>query len=186
MFLNLAVVIVAALGSSLSLVTQDWDAADRATVRLEPAAFPNLPAGIRSELERRGCTIPQPFTATTPANAIKGRFMSANRTDWAVLCSRRRTSAILVFRGGVGSTAVELATQADSGSLQTIDGNGKIGYSRAIAAASSRYILDHYNAFAGPKPPPLDHEGINDIFIEKGSVVWYWYRDRWLELQGAD
>jgi hypothetical protein len=40
--------------------------------------------------------------------------------------------------------------------------------------------------YGGPKPPPLDHEGISDIFIGKASVVWYWYRDRWLKLQGAD
>jgi hypothetical protein len=177
--------IALAIGSSLFLEAQDWDAADRATKRLAPAQFVDLPVGVRTELERRGCTIPQPFTAKRPENVIKGRFTSANQTDWAVLCSRQRTSSILVFRG-LDSAAVEIAAQADISSLQTIDGDGAIGYSRAIAVATSRYIQDHHNTYGGPKPPPLDHEGINDIFVEKGSLVWYWYRGVWLKLQGAD
>jgi hypothetical protein len=178
--------VVLGIGSSLPVLAQDWDSADRATKRLGPAMFVELPAGIRLELVRRGCTIPQPFTAKGPENVIKGRFTSASQTDWAVLCARQRRSAILVFRGGVASDAAELAAEADVTSLQTIDGNGTIGYSRTIAVATSRYIQDHYRRYGGPKPPPLDHEGINDVFIEKASVVWYWYQNRWLRLQGAD
>lgn len=177
---------VLALGSIVSVGNQDWDRADRATNRLAPAVFADLPVTVQSELERRGCTIPQPFTAKRPENVIKGRFTSASQTDWAVLCSRQRASSILVFRGGVASAAVEIASEPDINSLQTIDGNGTIGYSRAIAVANGRYIQDHYQTYGGPKPPPIDHEGINDIFIEKGSLVWYWYQGRWLKLQGAD
>ncbi|PYR66590.1 MAG: hypothetical protein DMG20_12690 [Acidobacteria bacterium] len=40
--------------------------------------------------------------------------------------------------------------------------------------------------YGGPKPPPIDHLGINDVFIEKASVVWYFYQGKWLQLQGAD
>ena len=91
-----------------------------------------------------------------------------------------------MFPGGAASAAVEIATGPDSTYLQTIDGNGTVGYSRAIDVADAKYIREHYVAYGGPKPPPFDHEGINDIFIEKASVVWYWYRGRWLKLQGAD
>src|SRR5262245_41659821 len=59
------------VGLSLSLEAQDWESADRATSRLAPRAFLDLPSGIRLELERRGCTIPQPFTAQRPENVIK-------------------------------------------------------------------------------------------------------------------
>ena len=38
----------------------------------------------------------------------------------------------------------------------------------------------------GPEPPPIDHQGINYAFIEKASVVLYWYEGQWLCLQGAD
>jgi hypothetical protein len=177
---------IVAIGSSLSQLIQDWDAADRKTTRLAPATFGNLPAPVRTELELRGCTIPQPFAGNGSDNVIKGRFTSAKQTDWAVLCSRQGTSSILVFRGGAASTVAEIAAQADVNSLRTIDGSGTIGYSRAITVATSRLIQDHHKAYGGPKPPPLDHEGIHDIFIEKGSIVWYWYRNRWLMLQGSD
>lgn len=35
-------------------------------------------------------------------------------------------------------------------------------------------------------PPPPDHDGIKDIFVEKASVVLYWHGGRWVKLQGAD
>jgi hypothetical protein len=181
---TLGILIVVTVGSSV-LLAQDWDSADRATKRLAPAMFDELPAAIRSELERRGCSVPQPFRATRQQNVIKGRFTSADQIDWAVLCSRQRASSILVFRDGVAWSAEEIGNGADIHSLQTIDGRGGIGYSRAIAVATSQYVKDR-NSYERSKPPTIDHEGINDTFIEKGSVVWYWYRGRWLKLQGAD
>jgi hypothetical protein len=48
---------------------QNWVKADLATTRLLPSAFPELPSPIQKELERRGCTIPQPQGATH-ANVI--------------------------------------------------------------------------------------------------------------------
>ena len=44
----------------------------------------------------------------------------------------------------------------------------------------------HHELYGGPKPPPLDHDGINDMFVGKASVVWYRYQGRWLQLTGAD
>jgi hypothetical protein len=52
--------------------------------------------------------------------------------------------------------------------------------------ASARLIREYQRGFGGPASPPLDHDGIDDSFLEKGSSVWYWYRGQWLELQGAD
>ena len=174
------------IGLGFSLTAQNWDAADRATKRLAPDVFGNLPVSVRKELRRRGCTVPQPFTAKDPENVISGHFTSGNQTDWAVLCSRRGISSLLVFRGGVSSNPPEIAAEADRASLQIVGRDGVIGYSRVIATATSGSIRDHYKAHGGPKPPLLDHDGISDVFIEKASVVWYWYRGRWLKLQGGD
>jgi hypothetical protein len=49
-----------------------------------------------------------------------------------------------------------------------------------------KFILRHYRAYGGPKPPPIDHNGIDDAFLEKASVTWYRYNGKWIELQGAD
>ena len=174
------------LGGIIAVQAQDWDRADRATRRLPPSAFADLPAEVRTEVERRGCTVPQPITAEEPANVIKGRFTSPGRTDWAVPCSRQRRSSILVFRGGSVAAVAEIASESDIKSLQVVDGNGAIGYSRTLAVADAEYIFDQHETFGGPQPPPLDHDGIDDVFIEKGSVVWYWYQGSWLRLQGVD
>jgi hypothetical protein len=46
--------------------------------------------------------------------------------------------------------------------------------------------MGHFNAYGGPKPPPIDHEGIDDAFIEKAPVTWYFHNGAWLRLTGAD
>jgi hypothetical protein len=68
--------------------------------------------------------------------------------------------------------------------LQVVGANGAIGYSRALGVANAKYIREHNRN--DPNLPRLNHDGINDIFVEKGSSVWYWYGGRWLELSGAD
>jgi hypothetical protein len=51
------------------------------------------------------------------------------------------------------------------------------------------YILEHDRAYGQAHgfalPPVLDHQGINDAYFEKASVVHYFYQ-RWLKLSGAD
>ena len=60
------------------------------------------------------------------------------------------------------------------------------GYSREIRAVGLRLIMGHYRAYGGPEPPPIDHQGIDDAFLEKASTTWYYDGGRWLQLQGAD
>jgi hypothetical protein len=162
-----------------------WLQADEATIRLSPAAFPEIPVGISGELKRRGCTVPQTYNGEPPHNVIRGRFMSAAATDWAVLCSRDRLSSILVFPSGSANSVVELAQSPDANWLQGIGGSA-IGFSRAIGVATPESIRNYYEAHGGPAPPPLDHDGIDEAFVGKSSVVLYWYNDRWQELTGAD
>lgn len=165
---------------------QDWKQADAATVRLKPAGFPDLPAEVRRDLERRGCTVPQSFSTKVPHNVVRGRFTSAAQMDIAVLCSKERVSSILVFRGGSPASVAELARRPDADFLQVVASGGVVGYSRELDAADARFIHDHADRYQGPKPPPLDHDGIDDGFVGKASVIWYWYGGRWLQLQGAD
>lgn len=161
-------------------------AADSATLRLPPAAFSRLPKNIVRYLRGRGCTIPQTYLSREPHNVIEGEFARRGQTDWAVLCSRRGESSIMVFWRGSTRSVAELARAPDRGFLQTIDGDGKVGFSRMIEAVDGDHIIKHYEAYRGPKPPPLNHQGINDAYVEKASVVRYFYRGRWLELRGAD
>jgi hypothetical protein len=178
-------VIAVGLTNGVSVRSQDWATANAATVRLKPSVFRSVPISVREYLERRKCVIPQSSFDKTPHNVVRGRFTSATRTDIAVLCSVTDVSSVLVFRGGSTSDVSELATHPDEMFLQVVN-PGVVGYSRALAVAGPAYIREHHAAYGGPQPPPLDHDGINDMFIEKASVVWYWYRGEWLQLQGSD
>jgi hypothetical protein len=162
-----------------------WAQADGATIRLDPAEFTNLPRFVLLELQRRGCAVPQPFTGSGHQNVIRGSFHRSGQIDWAVLCSRARTSSILVFSNAGAGPTEELARRPDADYLQTIGGN-RIGFSRAISGASAGDIRHHHQQHGGTKPPTLAHIGIDYAFVGKGSVVWYWYRGKWLELTGAD
>jgi hypothetical protein len=116
---------------------------------------------------------------------ISGRFISATSRDWAVPCSRNRTSRILVFRDGSTRVVDELGAAEDKTFLQVI-ADGVPGFSRALAPADAAYIRRHHDPRTGIQLPVLDHDGINDVFVEKGSVVWFWNSRQWLQLQGAD
>ncbi len=154
-------------------------------VRLSPAAFPELPANLVQELQRRQCTIPQETYSKKRNNVIKGEFARPGQTDWAMLCSVKGVSTILVFWNESEENPASLAPLEDRGYVQFL-GRGQWGYSRGIEAVGKDYIMRHHDAYGGPKPPPIDHLGINDVFIEKASVVWYFYQGQWLKLTGAD
>jgi len=163
----------------------EWERADLTTTRLPPTAFASLPGALQSELHRRGCTVPQTYDGGPPHNVIQGRFLNASKTDWAVLCSRNRRSLILVFWEGVATNVSELAEQPDSSYLQ-VTFHQTIGFSRKLGVATPQQIREQHRIFGGPKPPPLDHDGVEDAFLDKASVVWYRHGSQWLQLTGAD
>jgi hypothetical protein len=178
-------VLLASALASWVPVGQDFAQADAETRRLKPAVFESLPLQIRHELERRDCVVPQSYSERVPHNVVRGRFTSGTQTDIAVLCSRKRASSILVFRGGTIAAVSELATRPDADFLQVVETGGVV-FSRALGIAAPKYIQEHQQRYGGHTPPRLDHDGINDIFVGKASVVWYWSGGKWLQLQGAN
>ena len=174
--------VISASGEELDKV----EAADRETVRLPPSNFSNLPKSVRNDLDARGCTIPQVYCSNCkPHNVISGHFKHPSQVDWTVLCSIDRQSTLLVYWGGSAESVSELSTTADKRWLQGIGGD-KIGFSHGISTADAKYITDHAHWYGGELPPHLDHDGIDEAFVEKGSVVHYWYEGEWLKLRGAD
>lgn len=164
-----------------------WTVAEKAIVRLPPAAFAQLPKSLVAHLTRIGCSVPQSYLGKKPHNVIKGRFRRPDQTDWAVLCHRNGITSLLVFWGGAPDKSEEIRKSEDRGYLQVVDGDGTISYSHAIGVAGKASIRKYHEAYGGPTPPePLDHEGIDDAFLDKASTVLYWHNGGWLELWGAD
>src|SRR5512132_4208747 len=73
--------------------------------RLAPSTFRQLPANVRRDLERRGCLVPQVWDRKRPHNVIHGAFTSAHASEWAVLCSVREISQILIYQMGPAGAA---------------------------------------------------------------------------------
>jgi len=162
------------------LLTVLFDPSFRA---LKPSAFADLPPAIASVLRARDCLIPQPGPDGAH-NVIRGEFFAKGQTAWAVLCAAGGNSAILVFRGASDSHPAEVEKSSDEIYIEKT-GAG-VWYGRQLRAVGRKFIVDHYDALGGPRPPPIDHQGIDDEFLEKASVVHYWYRGQWLRLTGAD
>ena len=143
--------------------------------RLAVTAFPELPKNLVAELNRRECTIPQPST-DTKENVIRGEFARPGQTDWALLCSAHGSTSLLVFWNGkpANPLVVDKASGSPHGTSDWF-----------IRPVDRKAILDHYRAYGGPKPPPIDHQGI-ESGGEHASVFLYYYRGKWMTLQGAD
>ncbi|MGB8128573.1 MAG: hypothetical protein WCG81_02160 [Candidatus Angelobacter sp.] len=169
-----------ATGIEVQLKPDDWRRAEEKIARFKPGDFPNLPAELRKVLEDRGCTIPQPYNAGgQKKNVITGAFTIAGETDWAVLCSHEKRSAILVFSGERSSRQLaKLAEEADSQHLQVVAGAHEIGYSRVLTVATAQLIRQHF--------AHANHDGIEDTFLQKASVVWYRSGRKWVRFPGAD
>lgn len=168
---------------------RDWQARAAEAVgkirRLPVEAFPKLPTAVAQVLRARNCKVPQPSPEGVPRNVIRGEFFVKGEAGWAVFCSVNNSTALLAFRNDRDTNPDTVNTSEDRGDLQGLDGN-RIGYSREITAAGRDFIMRHYRAYGGPAPPPIGHQGIDDAFLEKASVTWYFYQGKWLRLQGAD
>lgn len=143
--------------------------------RLQPKAFPELPKNLVTELERRGCTVPQ-GSAGRRVNVIQGEFSKPGQIDWAVLCSKQASTSLLVFWNSNAADPAVLAKFPDN--------PGRI-FDWFIRPVDRTFIMDHYRAYGGPKPPPIDHQGI-ESGGDTASTVLYYYQRKWLALQGAD
>lgn len=167
----------------------EWDDAANAVTRLSPKIFPELPTSIADELVKKGCTIPQPdiyISLKKRTGVISGSFAKSGQKDYAVLCSRNGVSHIQVIWGGTSQCESELKPRHDRDSLQGGPGPGGIAYSRAIATASQRTIAAYQSEYHSLKFPDTSHDGIEDIFIEKGSSILYCANGKWTKHSGAD
>ncbi|HLK69445.1 MAG TPA: hypothetical protein VKU19_38705 [Bryobacteraceae bacterium] len=146
----------------------------RKTARLPVGAFPSLPPAIAGVLRARGCLVPQPTAGGPRRNVIRGDFFARGETGWAVLCSAGNRTSLLAFRNDRDVHPDNVASGVDSDN------------SRELTAVGRDFIMGHYRAYGGPEPPPIDHQGIDDSFLEKASITWYYFNGKWRQLQGAD
>jgi len=152
-------------------------------IYINPDRVKGLPVNIVLELKKLNCQIPQGIYDHT--NAIEGEFAIKGQKDWAVLCSANGKSNIYIFWGGSNKCANVIAEESDEHYLYK-QPNGGWEYYRGLGKVDKKFIIKHYEAYGGPKPPPITHDAIDDIWLEKASVVHYCNEGKWVKLKGAD
>jgi hypothetical protein len=157
--------------------------------RLAPASFPKMPIGIRRDLERRRCSVPQPSDAPVPTNVVHGAFTAAKVSEWAILCSVRDTSQILIYRAPATRVAIasdSLEHSADVGWMQAVGGN-RWGYSRMLRVLRVQRIRAwRHDVDGNAIPQPIDHDAIEQAFIGKAAEAFYHVAGRWYRQVTAD
>ncbi len=141
-------------------------------------SFPQLPVAVQNQLHRRGCLIPQTYAAHRPENVVHGSFERSGSSDWAVLCSERGISSLLVFFGSNPSHPFTLATEPETERLQPHPPSANLGFNWGIDAASPRQVHD---AQAGmrPRPPFLSHDAVADSVVEHTTNYHYYANGAW-------
>ena len=146
---------------------------------------------MRDSLVNRGCQIPTP--GAYRANVIAGAFTAKGAVEWAVVCSVHDTSQILILNDRTGVAVDSLNKSADSGWIQG-NGNSTWLFSRMIGVVPSSTLsivpADTTNEdivyYGAVFPKPIDHDGINEAFLDKASETYYSAQGRWFSVGSSD
>jgi hypothetical protein len=145
---------------------------------LPVSSFPQLPAPVQDDLNRRGCLIPQTFEAYHPENVVHASLKRPGSSDWAVLCSADGTVSLLVFFTGVSAQPFVLVSAPETERLQAHNPGGVLGFDWGIDPASPEQV---HNAQAGlaSRPPMLDHDALADSIVNRSTVYHFYVNNAW-------
>jgi hypothetical protein len=152
---------------------------------LPVSSFPGLPEELVSQLNRRGCLIPQTYEAHHPENVVHASLERPGSSDWAVLCSERGTVSLLVYFSSSPSNLLVLAASPETERLQAHDPSGVLGFNWGIDPASPDQVhqaqsgLEHRPAF-------LDHDALADSLVDHKTVYHFYLKDAWIVLEMPD
>jgi hypothetical protein len=153
---------------------------------LTPADFPALSRSVRHGIASQGCEIPQSSSEATPHNIIRGQFAHTGQYDWAVVCSKNKSSTVLVFWGGQARCSKKVW-----GPYQ--DQEVKRGIDQALNTVTQYFIRIKTlsSASFGKRgsthlPVQPSHDILEFIWPQVGSSTHYCSAGKWIQLSYAD
>ena len=152
--------------------------------RLPVNAFPQLPAAVQNQLNRRGCLIPQTYEAHQPENVVHASLEQPGSSDWAILCSVNGTVSLLVFFSSSSDPTV-LATAPETSRLQAHGSSNVLGFNWGIDPASPEAV---HEAQLSMRHPPLriDHDALADSVVEGRTIYHFYAHSTWTILDTED
>jgi hypothetical protein len=147
-------------------------------IRLLPlASFPSLPPAVVAQLDQRKCMVPQTYEARAPENVIRGALERRGSDDWAVLCSVNGATTLYVFFQSQLTDPIALRHQRDTEWLGS-EVLGAYGSAWGISLSLPSRIRAATRA-ASNSGLVVDHDGIEDAFIEKSATTHYFQDGVW-------
>jgi len=158
--------------------------------RFPPDSFPDLSKPVSDTLVGRGCLIPTPGYR---ANVITGAFTAKDIVQWAVVCSVNDTSQILVLDAKNGVVLDSLGRSPDVNWIQS-NVNSTWLFSRFISTVPmSRLNIVPIDTtgedvlyYGAVLPKPIDHDGIDEAFLDKASETYYFAQRKWFMVSSSD
>jgi hypothetical protein len=151
----------------------DWNDVPAQWELRRVADVEEIPAGVREELQRLGCSIPRYRRGTVETSVIWGEFERPGQRDLAVLCARAdQTSSTYVFPA------------ADPARRHVMPQSGSSISTTPRAAVKSR--LDPNKPLEPDMPAAVDHDAIEIGCCECCSTIFYLHGGQWFTLPGAD
>ena len=150
---------------------------------LPVSSFPQLPQSVETELNRRGCLIPQTYEAHWPENVAHGSFERPGSSDWAALCSSDGAVSLLVFFASrPADEPFELGSAPETERLQPHPPDTGLGFNWAIGAAGPE---DVHEAQAGldPRPPHINHDALSDSTVDHRTIYHFYANGAWTLLE---
>ncbi len=153
--------------------------------RVSPDAYKKAPAKIRAALQQKHCELPSGQSMDdTPLNIVSGHFAAPGHTDWAAICILPdNTTRALIFWGKPGPPPCP-AEITHGWALETKMPPGQAG-SLYLMRQVKAQILEYRKFFGDTNTAPVDHDGV-EVGGDQASLIYYCYKGKWLELQGAD
>jgi len=146
--------------------------------QLPVGSFPNLPSAIQTVLNQRGCSIPQTYEAHRPENVVHASLERPGSSDWAVLCASNGTVSLMVFFASAPERPMVLATAQETDRLQTHDPTGVLGFNWGIDPSSPQRVHEAQTGLRH-RPPPPDHDALEDSIFEHRTVFHLYSKGRW-------
>jgi hypothetical protein len=152
---------------------------------LPVSSFPELPAGIQSQLNQRGCLIPQTYEAHHPENVVRASLDRQGSSDWAVLCSAQGTVSLLVFFEGNSAEPMMLASAQETERLQAHNPSGVLGFNWGIDPATPEQIHEAQSSMKR-RPMRLDHDALADSIVDRQTIYHYYAKSVWAQVAMQD
>jgi len=164
------------------------------TPYLFPHEHTDLPGEIADWLNERGYVIPQYIPEESwaeyfPINVITGEFIKPGQTDWAVYCTNRKATGLIIFQGGSADNP-EIVEYYPALIDYHMSYRVKFGCCyEYITTASPEEMYEAYlgmKQYGVPEPPPLDHDGIcGSVFMEPCTMFYYRYEGEWVAIRAS-